>query len=148
MSKLSYESLHWGTKPRRTIEMQTLANCPARVVGELKACSYVADKGGKPAVFRHAFGTHKDGEKTRGPFLLEYSDGGEFQVGAGPQDLLAIGQAIDFELADGARIFCASCYLATDRDGRHVWICSPARVPYQVEARRDGPYVTPHGIEQ
>lgn len=130
--------------------MQYVADARMAPVGELSAVSYVTDKGGDPAVFRHEFSKHRceRENRRRGPYLLQLDPSGEFKIGSGPQNMLAIGQCIDFEFADGRRDFVADCWLATGKSGKHVYLCSPRQVPFAIEERADGPYVTPHGIEE
>ena len=150
MSDLSYTSLHWGTSPSRTDDMFFVEDASAEPEGEIAAVSYVTDKGGDPAVFRHEFSKHAcpSENRRRGPYLLRVADNGPFKIGAGPENMNAIGQCIDFELTDGRRIFCSDIWLATGRSGNHVYMVSPAKVPFAIEQRPDRPFVTAHGIEE
>ena len=144
---MDYSSLHWGTGPTEEMEL----TCPkgsARIVGELKACSYATVKAGKPDVYRHAFKRFNDdsGNK-RGPYLLKLSKNGEYTLNGCIDDTIAVGRVVDFEMIDGeVYVLHVGCFLVTDKDGNHLWLVGP-RVPYDIEKREDGPIVTVRGIE-
>jgi hypothetical protein len=55
---------------------------------------------------------------------------------------------LDFEMADGRRILVGGAYLATDETGDHLAIVSEEGIPYALEDRRNGHYVTGDGIEE
>ena len=150
MADLTYTSLHWGTRPTRVDDMFFVVDDDAEPVGELAAVSYVTDKGGDPTVFRHEFSRHPDPAtgQSRGPYLLQVRSGGSIRIGSGPSQMAAIGQAIDFELVDGRRIFVSDGWLATGKSGKHVYLCFPEKIPLAIEERSDGPFVTDHGIEE
>lgn len=150
---LSYRDIHWGTSPDKATQMQFVSNCDCVPVGEIVAVSYVTVKG-KPGIWRHEFSKHRDADgTTRGPLLLSAdraaNPGGKtIHVNGGAPTMNAIGTCIDFEMAGGSRVFVCDCVLATDPEGNHVWLCSTNQVPFAIEQREKGPFVTAHGIEQ
>jgi hypothetical protein len=141
---LTYEDTHWGDEPLVDFDVVVLGG-KARPLGELRAISYVAQKGGEGAVYRHKFETHAD---NRAPYLLTSSSTGEITLGSDIPPLVAVGPVIDFELTDGRRIIASNLYVCHSGSGRHVYLASPDRCPVAVERRSRGPGVTAHGIER
>jgi hypothetical protein len=145
---MDYTDIHWGTNPTEELDL----SCPvgkAAVVGELKAASYCTIKADKPDVYEHEFKKfYCEAEKRkRGPYLLKSSKTGEFELPGCENATMAMGNAIDFELVDGSRLVCqAGCFLATNSSGDKLWLVGP-NVPYDIEKRKEGPIVTPRGIE-
>jgi len=139
---LTYKSLHWGTDPVRTDEMKVFVG-RATPIGEIDAISYVTRKGDEAAVYRHDCESHEG----RGPYLLAADPRGEYEIEDPGSDLLAIGRGVDVELIDKRRILLAGLVIVTDKRGNIVCLASRRGVPYGIEQRGAGPYVTPHGIE-
>ena len=139
---LTYEDTHWGDVPLQQFDVRVLGG-PSSPIGELKALSYVAQKGGSAAVYRHVFEKHGEG---RAPYLLE-GGGGDYDLGSSVPELIAVGPVVDFELTDGRRVIASNLYVCHSKSGKHVYLASPDTCPVAVERRRAGPIVTPHGIE-
>jgi hypothetical protein len=100
---LDYRTLHWGTQPTGVENLAILdPSVPMIAVCELKACSYITVKAGKPEVYRHAFPKH-DG---RGPYLLKAKEPGDQEgeikgtffppIPAKSGDSNSMGRLIDF----------------------------------------------------
>lgn len=138
---MDYEDLHWGDEANRQTAMKA-ATGRASKIEELKACSYVARKGGKAQIFRHEF-RQVDG---RGPYLLKVGTG-SYEVEGPPVETISIGRAIDFETIDERVLLGAGCFFVTDADGEAVYLVSTESVSYAIEQRLDGPFVTERGIE-
>ena len=148
---LTFKSLHWGTEANRVSDMSTLADAEVVPVAEIAAVSYVTVKDDKADIFRHEFSKHmcEHEERERGPYLLRYDPHGNLKLGKCPDNTISIGHLIDIETVGGERYFCSDCLVVTDEHGRHVWITSPSsQVPFQIEARDFGHFVTVHGIEE
>ncbi|MHC4400531.1 MAG: hypothetical protein ACYTG0_12710 [Planctomycetota bacterium] len=147
MSKLDYEALHGGKKaPRGRVDFKQWYG-PVEVVGEIESISYRADKGQGMSTYQHRFDPH-DG---RGPYLLRGVEGdgkGDARVENPVDTKTEIGHAVDIVLADGRRIILSDAILATDESGDQVVIESESGIPYQIEQRVDGHYVTTRGIEE
>jgi hypothetical protein len=139
---MNYDDLHWGTPAKYRTKLSCLSG-RASVVGECRACSYVTIKADKPDVYRHQFKV-VDG---RGPYLLRGDTKGDYELGSCPDDTIAVGRALDFEMKDGTRWICGvDLFLVTDRGGDHLWLVGP-NIPYELEKRSTGPIVTVRGIE-
>lgn len=140
-----YVDLHWGQKPpHATLVAVKSATGSVRQLGEVRAISYVTDKGEARDVYRHVFDKH-DG---RGPYLYEAVDGeGDARLENPTPELVELGELVDLEMADGERIIVADAMIGTPRDGHDLAIVSAAGCPLQLEPRPDAHVVTPDGIE-
>jgi len=143
----NYEEMHWGkTPPRGEFDVKQAIG-PMRIVGEIAAISYASDKGEDGKIYRHEFEQH-DG---RGPYLLHESDDGDQEIrieNPAPQHE-GLGQVIDFELKDGRRLVVGGgAMLGVDPKSGMLSIVSERGVPYQIEQRPNGHFVTEHGIEE
>ena len=153
MSKLDYETLHWGTEPKYIEEMLAPVGY-GNPVGELVAISYVTIKDGEPTVYRHDFGKY-DG---RYHYLLEGTpDGrGKYAFPRPTKDLIAMGRVIDLELADLnepeniRRVYTPFMWVCTTRadknKGGPVILASRFGPIHGIEHRGGNPHVKEHGI--
>jgi len=145
--KLTYEDLHWGKKPPRgEVNVKQIVG-PTKIVGEIAAVSYAADKGEASKIYRHEFEKH-DG---RGPYLLAEADDGaeEIRIENPAPVSHELGRVVDFELTDGRRfVLGGGAFLGADPDTGALTIVSERGVPYQIENRPNGHFVTERGVEE
>jgi hypothetical protein len=166
---LDYRTLHWGTQPTGVENLAILdPSVPMIAVCELKACSYITVKAGKPEVYRHAFPKH-DG---RGPYLLKAKEPGDQEgeikgtffppIPAKSGDSNSMGRLIDFEIEGGGAIATPFYWVATTptipfqpnsrkrEKGGPVLLANRFSPLYAIEHRRYRgvlfPYILEHGI--
>lgn len=151
---LSWRKLHWGESPVAEIDVAWPSNEPAEAVAEVRACSYLTSKEGDGgSVYRHEF-SRVDG---RWPFLLRLAPRGSWSTPKLPKRIVALGYAIDLELADGSLVVPTHHIIVTSvtagSTGHPVGIAAlhPHLPVWAIECRtkagRYVPHVTPHGIE-
>jgi len=152
VSRLSYETIHWGTQPR-FVEELLVPKGRGEAVGELEAISYVTVKKGDPTVYRHEF-ERFDG---RLPYLLEgRTDGkGSFAFPRPSSDLIAMGRVVDMELIDPEtgekrRIYTPFLWVVTTKAdpkvGGPVLLASRFAPIHAIEHRNGNPHIKEHGI--
>ena len=152
VSKLSYELLHWGTKPSY-VEKLYVPDGYGEPVVQLEAISYVTIKEGEPTVYRHDFGK-KDG---RLPYLLQASSSGRsggIKFPKPGRDLIALGRVIDFETVDEdgntGRIYTPFLWVVTTKadtkKGGPVLLASRFKPTHAIEHRDGDPHIIEHGI--
>lgn len=151
MSRLDYETLHWGTEPRHVEELLVPSGA-GLPVGQALAVSYVTVKDGEPTVYRHDFGKF-DG---RYPYLLEGRKSGKNLIPfpKPSKDLIAMGRVIDFELLanDGStyRIYTPFLWVVTTKadksKGGPVLLASRFGPMHAIEHRKGNPHIKEHGI--
>lgn len=146
MSKrLSYEALHWGDAPSGVEEL-LVPTGRGTPVAALAAISYITSKEGKGTVFRHTF----DETDGRLPDLLLVDPAGKVKLPKASSRLIALGRVIDFELADGRRVYtpglwCVTTY-ADSGQGGPVLLASRYGPEYAIEHRGGNPHIREHGI--
>ncbi len=154
MSRLSYELIHWGTKPRYVEDLFVPAGY-GEPVAELVAVSYVTVKEGDPTVYRHAF------EKFHGrrPYLLQSTRSQkrtDYKFPKPGRDLIAMGRVIDFETIDEdgepGRIYTPFLWVVTTKadkkSGGPVLLASrfKSTPACAIEHRNGNPHIKEHGI--
>ena len=136
---LSFSSLHWGSHPTRTTDLQAYVG-PAQSIGTIKAISYVTIKDDKPDIYRHVFGSPK-------PKLLKASSSGEYRSPKVPSNTIELGRLVDLELVDGRRIILGLTRVVTTASGSEVWLVSSQKIPFAIEhTAKSIPVVTDAGI--
>ncbi len=152
MSRLSYETIHWGTQPRYVEDLYVPAGSGSPIC-QLVAVSYVTVKEDEPTVYRHDF-KKKNG---RFPYLLEASTksrSGEIAFPKPGKDLIAMGRVIDFETLDEhgeeGRIYTPFLWVVTTKadakKGGPVLLASRFKPIYAIEHRDGDPHIKEHGI--
>lgn len=143
---LSYESIHWGDAPSGDVDARYHYGASARV-GEIAKLGYSTRKGGEWGVYEHEFSTHEG----RGPYLYRQTRSKNPSVrleNPGLDQSIEIGRLVDVTLKDGRRIVFGDAAVATTADGKNLVIVSEHGVPYQIEPRDAGHFVTNEGIEE
>lgn len=146
MIERTFQRLHWGVEASHDVIDRVVSGLLRRG-RPLRALSYRSHKGrhAEPETYRHEF----DRIDGRGPYLLGPFDGEPVEVAApNVAELAVLGRLIDLEHDDGSR--------AVIEGGPLVAVAGPlgrsatlvfVGVPYALEHRPQGPYVTAHGIE-
>ncbi len=147
MGELTYETLHWGSKPGRPLKGRLAVGGPARNEGTMRKVSYTTVKG-TPEVWEHPF----DVVRGRRPRLLTYDRRGRHRIVRNrfdPRKEVTLGRVVDVEMTDGRRILLPFYWVVTDDEGSSIWLSIDGRFAprAQFEQRAGGPIVTVRGIE-